>query len=409
VIETGCQQLLQQRVERKLAVSSKSKVDNVLNRLQVAMPTQRDNKQRGVSIPESVLKQRMLRAQQEAVAANAAENDEDGLGVDDDAMMDIKSSYTSLISNDYAKTAHTGVSKNSLYKTAKQIQNEHGGAGVFAFDWRIHWANTLHNPLFAYDVLPEIMDGKNVSDYIDPDIEQKLIELEKEEDLLAAEYDNSIAMMSDDSDLDADEKAAVQQIRDTKKLLLQHNSLRKSVANKPRVPRTVGYKDATQAATDLTEMGYDVEKFQERARSLSRVKSQKRKRLASEALGVSEDGDIEMNDAELNGNDVVDAEDRGNHRRGRAKVRALVREASRSRAVSEIRDKSQPPASGSKEMPFRDVKQKEAAQKVFQAKQKSRNVHEKTQRLGESDRRFFTKMPKHLFSGKRGIGKTDRR
>ena len=30
-------------------------------------------------------------------------------------------------------------------------------------------------------------------------------------------------------------------------------------------------------------------------------------------------------------------------------------------------------------------------------------------RAGEADRRIFVKMPKHLFSGKRGIGKTDRR
>lgn len=30
-------------------------------------------------------------------------------------------------------------------------------------------------------------------------------------------------------------------------------------------------------------------------------------------------------------------------------------------------------------------------------------------RAGEADRRIVVKMPKHLFSGKRGIGKTDRR
>ena len=30
-------------------------------------------------------------------------------------------------------------------------------------------------------------------------------------------------------------------------------------------------------------------------------------------------------------------------------------------------------------------------------------------KAGESDRHIATKMPKHLFSGKRGAGKTDRR
>ncbi len=37
---------------------------------------------------------------------------------------------------------------------------------------------------WKYDIVPEIYNGKNIADFIDPDIWEKLDELEKEEDLL---------------------------------------------------------------------------------------------------------------------------------------------------------------------------------------------------------------------------------
>ena len=37
-----------------------------------------------------------------------------------------------------------------------------------------------------YDIIPEIIDGKNILDYIDEDIFEKLEELEKEEELREA-------------------------------------------------------------------------------------------------------------------------------------------------------------------------------------------------------------------------------
>ena len=40
---------------------------------------------------------------------------------------------------------------------------------------------------------------------------------------------------------------------------------------------------------------------------------------------------------------------------------------------------------------------------------KSQKEMNQNSRIGEADRRFMDKKPKHLFSGKRGMGKTDRR
>jgi nucleolar GTP-binding protein len=44
----------------------------------------------------------------------------------------------------------------------------------------------LDNEEWKYDIMPEIMDGKNVADFIDPDIHAKLEALEKEEEELIA-------------------------------------------------------------------------------------------------------------------------------------------------------------------------------------------------------------------------------
>jgi nucleolar GTP-binding protein len=49
---------------------------------------------------------------------------------------------------------------------------------------------------------------------------------------------------------------------------------------------------------------------------------------------------------------------------------------------------------------------KSKAVKLADLAQRKRN---KQAKAGEGDRVIPTKMPKHLFSGKRGIGKTDRR
>lgn len=45
----------------------------------------------------------------------------------------------------------------------------------------------LENEEWKYDIIPEIMDGKNVADFLDPDIEAKLDALEREEERLEAE------------------------------------------------------------------------------------------------------------------------------------------------------------------------------------------------------------------------------
>merc|ERR1719215_2086204 len=70
-------------------------------------------------------------------------------------------------------------------KLERERMEELGGAGVYSTDlWR---RALLEDSSWKYDVVPEIMDGKNIADFVDPDIERKLAELEKEEALLMQE------------------------------------------------------------------------------------------------------------------------------------------------------------------------------------------------------------------------------
>jgi nucleolar GTP-binding protein len=49
------------------------------------------------------------------------------------------------------------------------------------------------------------------------------------------------------------------------------------------------------------------------------------------------------------------------------------------------------------------------ANKALSLADKAQRARNKAARIGEADRVIQTKMPKHLFSGKRPKGKTDRR
>jgi len=56
----------------------------------------------------------------------------------------------------------------------------------------------LANAEWKYDIIPEIMDGKNIADFVDPDILEKLDALEQEEERLQAEgfYDSDEGIVS---------------------------------------------------------------------------------------------------------------------------------------------------------------------------------------------------------------------
>eukprot|EP01083_Nonionella_stella_P121022 363363_1 len=141
------------------------------------------------------------------------------------------------------------------------------------------------------------MDGKNIADYVDPDIEAKLAMLEKEEEQLAAEAE-AAAMGDDESDLDEEEEAAVEAIRERKKKFRMMNHVN-STDNKPIMPRAIrgrakdkhdrGALNADEIKKKMDEYGVDTSAMIERGRKRERsVDSRRRSRQ------VSDEDDVDM-------------------------------------------------------------------------------------------------------------------
>jgi nucleolar GTP-binding protein len=78
------------------------------------------------------------------------------------------------------ETAKLGVKKTG--PTIKELQEEFGGAGNFYIPVEEHYQ--LDEDEWKFDRWPEFYLGKNVMDYYDADIEEKLKALEEEEEKL---------------------------------------------------------------------------------------------------------------------------------------------------------------------------------------------------------------------------------
>lgn len=140
----ACERLLALRVANK--VSSRQS-DAMLHRLHVAEPTSARQPQ----IPESVQRSRQA------------------------ALLGAPS-----INGDGSTAPETPTEALRMTRqTERDRERELGGAGVYSMDWRKHY--DLAEPEWRYDFMPEIVDGKNIADFIDPDIQERLLALEQEE------------------------------------------------------------------------------------------------------------------------------------------------------------------------------------------------------------------------------------
>ncbi|KAK5653845.1 hypothetical protein OQA88_7769 [Cercophora sp. LCS_1] len=255
---------------------------------------------------------------------------------------------------------------------AKDIEEANGGAGVYNVDLRKDWM--LANPEWKYDKMPEIFDGKNVYDYIDPDIDAKLAALEEEEERMEREghYDSD-SDIGDESEEEVLRKA--EYIREKKQLIRNENRMRKSLKNQAIIPRKLQKKPFSQLEDHLDQLGVDTEEINLRGRAQNRDT-----RGRSMTRGHTED---------------PDAMDVDNPKTAQERLRERSR----------VRDRSQP-ATNRRDDGVQDITTRTKAERVAKLGQRKMN---RMARQGEADRHIGATMPKHLFSGKRTIGKTARR
>lgn len=329
VKNAACERLLNQRVEIKM---KSKKINDCLNRFHVAVPKPRDQKERPPCIPPAVL---------EAKAKQAAAEEK--------------------------------------RKTEKDLEEENGGAGVYSMNLRKHYI--LADDDWKEDNLPEILDGHNVYDFIDPDILHRVEELEREEGLRQAEADDDDFEI-DGTELTPEQQEALAEIRRKKSILIQQHRIKKSTAeSRPTVSRKFD-KDrqftTERMGRQLSSLGLDPSMAINRMRSRSASRKGRKRERSPEGR-----------------NDGMDIDDDTPSKKQR-----LSRSLSRSRSVS------RPPHEVVPGEGLRDSAQKIKAIKLAKGSSKKRN---KNAKRGEADRVIVNLKPKHLYTGKRSNGKTDRR
>lgn len=302
----ACEKLLQYRIDTKI---KGKKVNDVMNRLHVAMPAKRDNKERPPCIPESV--------------------------------------------QSLKKTMDTDV--KSKKKSLRELEMEEGDE--YTLDLRKHW--NLPNEEEKYDIIPEIWQGHNVADFIDPDIMKKLDELEKEEEMReqAGYYDNE----SEEEDDEMKEiRKTARKIREKRKIIMLESKEKRRV-EKPKLPRKKMSTD--KMSRELGALGIEMDSDEDTHLNQMRSRSKSRKVL----------------------------------KRKREESMDVDKPRSRSRSVSKApRDQS-------------GVRDAKMARKVKTIARKAQVPRNRNAKKGEGDRVILNMKPKHLFAGKRKGGKTDRR
>ena len=253
---------------------------------------------------------------------------------------------------------------------ARDIEEANGGAGVFNVDLKADYL--LADPAWKYDKIPEIFDGKNVADYIDPDIDAKLTALEEEEERLEKE-----GFYQSDEDIEDEEEEEILQkaeyIREKHKLIRNEAKMRKSLKNRAIIPRKAIKKPFSQLEDHLDQLGVDTEAINLRGRD--RVVQPTRGRSVTRSRAGTADPDAM--DVDMGG--------------------ASARERLRSR--SRVRDRSVM-ASNRREDGIQDMTVRTKAERQAKLDQRKMN---RMARQGEADRHIGAAMPKHLVSGHPGI------
>ncbi|CBJ28881.1 Nog1, nucleolar GTPase [Ectocarpus siliculosus] len=335
----ACDKLLQARVDARMAGK---KVGGLVSRLTVAMPKARDGRDRAPTIPASVVAKRAAAAAASAGGAGSSMDVDGGEG---------------------------GRSQPTARKTEKDLMWENGGPGVYSCDYRKYY--DLKDDAWKMDRIPEIMDGKNVADYVDQDIDAKLALLEQEEDQLQAEAE---ANKEYESDVDEDERALAQAIRDRSKVIKKESRARKS-RNAMQVPRTNRPAlKMDEAVAHLEGLGVHTEGIRGRATT------RKRGRSLGPAGGEDEEGGA---DGQVDGKKTKRSDSVVVTRTG----------GSRSR--------SRGPTQAPRDIGLKDESQRKAAEKIMRSGRKERN---RFARAGEADRKEGPKLVKHLLAGKMGLG-----
>ena len=271
---------------------------------------------------------------------------------------------------------------------------------------------------WKFDRWPEFYLGKNVMDFYDPDIEEKLRALEEEEDkLLAMERDENALMDDEDDDEEVTEtelRNALKEVRHKKALFKLEHKMKKNLRARSK------NKKLEDLEEHLENKGIhaNIESLRQRVKKRKTIGELEgnQDRLQKRAFaGQSDDEEMEVDEGRgrKRKRSMSDDDDDEESKRGESKksanskkVRSMTPAQLKIHTQSKLRSMSKGRREGSVPQPHytRVVPEEQLrlAKKINKRFKHSINVN-------EADRTISVKKPKHLYSGKRGIGKNDRR
>lgn len=283
----------------------------------------------------------------------------------------------------------------------------------------------LKDDEWKYDKMPHIQNGKNVADFIDPDILERLDALEAEEEKLEQEgfYDSD---EFDDEEINESDEEAIREtakvIRAKRVEIKDRNRLKDKKQNRAVIPRPkLGNRKFDDMTRELTMAGIDTTKLEERAKALALARGltlktaagEKRKRNAdTEDMALDdEEGDMTADITGASSSKWADVSSDEDDMETDGKMSTKKRKAITGRAIAAAGGKTtahgkRHPIKNRKTLGMRDTEQQKKAAQLHRLASRGPNHHAVA---GESDRHISTKMPKHLFSGKRGLGTSSHR
>lgn len=334
VRNTACDALLAHRVEQKL---QGSRIEMVANKIHVAIPQKRDDVERKPFIPDTV--------------AHKVKYDKDD---------------------------------PSRPKTERDMEQEldHSGMGVYSVDMKKSYM--LADDSWKYDVIPEFLNGKNVADFIDPDILEKLDALEREEEALEAQ---GFYASDEEEMLDSEEEEfrdAARQIRAKKAAIKKISQEKNTLQNRPIIPKNKKKLYLSDLTSNMRKAGHDPRELEKRAARLAKendkINAERKKAMAAQQAAEEEAGGMDVDMDEGDGSSK-------NKKRG---VAAADRAPRTKRQYAGLATNQQ-------------------SEKANELRMFAQRLPNRLAKASESDRHVPITRPKWMLSGKRKGGTTDRR
>ena len=320
------------------------------------------------------------------------------------SVVNTESSYVSNVQPNPQRPAYIPPVEETKQKltldSISEYINKQGGAGVFSIGANEKWL--LANDDWKNDKFPEFFEGKNIYDFIDEDICAKLETLEKEEQEIELLWNKSL---NEPTEQWYELKNSIYEMRveaEAKRLLSIMKRSKSSAINSRQ------FIDTSEFKKRLEELNIEPEDVLQKLKTISTD-------IDSDYVSDEDDYLMSNSDTELNKEDInVDVPQISNSDNAQSLQKRIRKfKLARRTGAKGIKTKLDLLPKDRKSKGFKNhpelLAESEKHIKKIQKRFVTPGSNQQKWQSHESDRFIGTMKPKHIFSGKRSNGKTDRR